>query len=77
MDSIKAMLDSDRFATPDEIMAIKQYVKERYQTDVEVLIRAKDIVIITSSAGLANSLRLELPQLQKAAGTNKKLLFRI
>lgn len=58
-------------------MAIKQYVKERYQTDVEVLIRAKDIVIITSSAGLANSLRLELPQLQKAAGTNKKLLFRI
>ncbi len=77
MDSIKDMLTPDRFAKPDEIAAIKQYVQDRYKAEVEVLIRSKDIVIITGSAGLANSLRLELPQLQKAAGTDKKLLFRI
>lgn len=71
------MLTPDRFAKPDEIGAIKQYVQDRYKTEVEVLVRNKDIVIITGSAGLANSLRLELPQLQKAAGTDKKLLFRI
>ncbi len=45
--------------------------------DVEVLVRQKDIVIITGSAGLAASLRLETPKIQKACKTDKKLLFRI
>lgn len=77
MDLIKNVLNDTRFTKPDEIGAIKSYVRGRYKVDVEVLVRPKDLVIITGSAGLANSLRLELPQLQEAAGTDKKLVLRI
>jgi hypothetical protein len=77
MDLIKNVLNDARFTKPDEIAAIKSYVRRKYKMDVEVLVRAQDLVIITGSAGLANSLRLELPRLQEAAGTDKKLIFRI
>ena len=77
MDSLKGILDPSRFSTPPEVAFIKAYIKDRYQSDADVLVRQKDIVITVASASLAGSLRLELHQLQKLAQTNKKLLLRI
>lgn len=76
-DSLADLLARKDFDEPPEIRAIKRFVRERYDSDVEVLVRERDIIITTTSASLANTLRLHLSELRKAAGTDKRLVFRI
>ena len=75
--SLGDVLARKDFDEPPEMRAIKSFVQETFQSDVEVLVRVRDIVIICSSAALANSLRLKSPELRAAAATKKKLIFRI
>lgn len=66
--------DSDQ---PPEIKAIKDYVTAKFKSDVMVAVKPNQITIITASAALAGSLRMHLPQLERAVKTNKKLVIRI
>jgi hypothetical protein len=77
MDSLFDILKHKDYDLPPEVAAIKQYVRQEFQTEVEVLVREKDIVIAGRSSALIGSLRLRGPQLKKAAGTTKRLVFRI
>lgn len=77
MDSLIDILSGKDFSQPDEVTAIKTYVAKRYQQDVTVTIAGNEIIISSRSAGLISTLRLNSPDLQKAAATNKKIRFRI
>ena len=75
--SLADLLARKDFDEPPEMRAIKTYVQDTFQAEVEVLLRERDIVITASSASLANSLRLKQTELRKVAQTDKRLIFRI
>ncbi|HUD81385.1 MAG TPA: hypothetical protein VMR08_02015 [Patescibacteria group bacterium] len=77
MDSVNEILDRKRFVEPPESIAIKDYVKTKYNAVIGVNCNHNTIVIISGSAALATTLRLEITELKKVAQTNKKLIFRI
>lgn len=77
MDSIFNILSRKDFDLPPEVAAIKQYIRDEFESEVEVLVRDKDIVITGRSAALVGSLRLHGPKIKKAAGTDKRLVFRV
>ena len=75
--SLADLLANKDFDEPDEMKAIKSYVQNNYQVDVEIQMRDKEIIVTTPSAALANTLRLKLPELRKAAATDKRIVLRI
>lgn len=77
MDSLFNILRHKDYDVPPEVAAIKKYVHDEFEAEVEVLVREKDIVIAGRSSALIGSLRLRSPQLKKAAQTDKRLVFRI
>ena len=77
MDSLFDILKRKDYDVPPEAAAIKRYIREEFQAEVEVLVREKDIVIAGRSSALIGSLRLQGPHIKKAAQTTKRLIFRI
>ena len=77
MDSLFDILSRKDFDVPPEVGAIKQYVRDEFQSEVEVIVREKEIVIAGRSAALMGSLRLRGPAIKKAAQTSKRLVFRV
>jgi hypothetical protein len=75
--SLADLLASKDFDEPAEMRAIKQFVLQNFQADVEVQIREKELIVTTTSAALANTLRLKMPELKKAAATDKRIVLRI
>lgn len=76
MDDLKDILRNRDFDAPPEVRAIKEYVRRYYDADVNVKIQPHAIVISARSSNLIGSLRLNLPKLQAAAGTDKRLILR-
>jgi len=77
MDDLASLLANKNFEEPPESVAIKQYIYDTYQSDVQVQVREKDIVVIVQSAALASQLRFSTPRLQAAAATEKRIVLRI
>lgn len=77
MDTLSDILSKKDFDTPAEIRAIKEYVQRTYSADVTVTMQPHSIVISARSAALIGSLRLNAPAVQKAAATEKRIIFRI
>ncbi|MDB5169924.1 MAG: hypothetical protein JWN82_320 [Candidatus Saccharibacteria bacterium] len=77
MDSLFNILKRKDYDMPPEVAAIKQYIRDEFHAEVEVLLREKDIVIVGRSSALIGSLRLHGPHIKKAAQTDKRLVFRI
>ena len=77
MDGIADILSNKDFDIPLEVQAIKEYVRRHYDCDVQVAVQQRSLVITARSAALIGTLRLNAPALQKAASTEKNLLFRI
>ena len=76
-DSLFDILQNKNFDEPPEATAIKKYVQEKYKKSVAVTVREKDITVTAQSAAFANALRMQWRQLQQAAQTDKRLIFRI
>jgi hypothetical protein len=76
-DSLFDILKNRSYDEPDEALAIKSYVLEKYQKTVAVTVRDKDIIIEAQGAAFAGALRMQTRQLQQAADTTKRLIFRI
>jgi hypothetical protein len=77
MDSLFNILGHKDFDEPPEMASIKKYVQDKFQLDVGVQVRERDIVIIVPSAALANTLRLCGPDLKRRCQIDKRLTFRI
>lgn len=75
--SLADLLANKDFDEPNEMKAIKEFVQSNYQADVEVQMREREIIVTTPSASLANTLRLKMPELRKAAATDKRIVLRI
>ncbi|MDB5181550.1 MAG: hypothetical protein JWP13_313 [Candidatus Saccharibacteria bacterium] len=75
--SLADILMSKNFDEPAESTAIKQYVLDKYRKSVAVTVREKDIVITAQGAAFTNALRMQWKQLQRAAQTDKRLVFKI
>jgi len=77
MESIGDLLGKYSPAAPDEVQAVKQYIFQEFNAPSSVGIQGESLVITVASASLANALKLRQLAIQKAAGTSKRLLFRI
>ena len=77
MDSLFKILSQKDFEEPPEILAIKKYVRDNFQTDVSVMVRERDIVVGVPNAALANTLRLRSPEIKRRCQLDKRLTFRI
>ena len=77
MDSVADLLGKYHAEQPDEIMAVKRFIAEEFGAPASVGLQGEALVITVGSASLANALRLKLPALQEAAGTKKRIMFRI
>ena len=78
MDTIAEILANKDFSPPEEVKAIKAFVAEHYDNrDVTVKLADQEIIIMSRSAGLIGSLRLNAPALARAVGTDKRIRFRI
>ncbi|HEX8349692.1 MAG TPA: hypothetical protein VF598_07010 [Hymenobacter sp.] len=75
--SLADILANRNFDEPEEALAIKSYAMENFGKAVAVTIKGKEIIIVAQSAAYANALRGRTRQLQQAAGTSKRLVFRI
>jgi len=75
--SLAEILMNRNFDEPPESAAIKRYVMEKYRKSVAVTVRDKDITVTAQGAAFTNALRMQWKQLQKAADTDKRLIFRI
>jgi hypothetical protein len=77
MDSLQDILKA--YGAPDqpEVIAVRKYVAERYDTPVSVAINGETLVITTPSAALAQTLRMQTRAIQAACNTEKRLVFRI
>lgn len=75
--SLADLLAKKDFEEPAEMRAIKDFVQQYYQADVEVQLREREIIVTTASAALANTLRLKMNELRAAAQTDKKIVLRI
>jgi predicted methyltransferase len=76
-DSLFDILKDRNFDEPDEALAIKSYVLESFQKTVVVQVRDKEIIITAQGAAFVSTLRMQTRQLQRAADTDKRLVFRI
>jgi len=77
MEHIGDLLGKYSPAAPNEVTAIKQYIAKEFDAPSSVGIQNDAVVITVQSAALANALRLRQTAIQKAAATDKRLLFRI
>jgi ABC-type hemin transport system substrate-binding protein len=77
MDGLGDILRRKDFDEPPEVRAIKEYVRRHYDAEVKVTMQPHAIVVSARSAGLIGSLRLNLPKLEAAAATDKRIMLRI
>lgn len=77
MDNLGDLLRRRDLDEPAEVRAIKDYVRRYYDADVKVTVQAHAIVVAGRSAALIGSLRLNLPKLEEAAHTDKRIIFRV
>ncbi len=77
MDNITDILSRKDFDMPPEVVAIKDYVRRHYDREVQVTMQQRNIVISARSSALIGTLRLNSTALQRAADTDKRLVFRV
>lgn len=78
MDSLFDILKRKDFDVPAEIGAVKKYVREEFDSEVEVILKGdKEMVIASRSAALIGSLRMHGPRIKKAAHTERRIIFRV
>ncbi|MBP9852755.1 MAG: hypothetical protein QG629_465 [Patescibacteria group bacterium] len=77
MDNLSDILSRKDFDLPSETVAIKNYVRRYYDKEIGVRVEPHTIIITAASSALISSLRMHVPGLQKAANTEKRILFRV
>lgn len=77
MDDLRDILSKRDFDEPPEVRAIKDYVRRYYDAEVRVTVQPHSIMVVARSSGLIGSLRANLPKLQEAAQTDKRIMLRI
>lgn len=77
MDSLAHILSNKDYDEPPETASIKKYVRDTFDSAVNVRVRDKDIIVTVPDAGLASTLRLRGPEIRRRCQIDKRLVFRI
>lgn len=77
MDNLGDLLRKRDLDEPAEVRAIKDYVRRYYDAEVKVTMQAHAIVVAARSAALIGTLRMNMPKLEAAANTDKRILLRV
>ena len=77
MDSLFNILSRKDYDLPSEAVAIKAYVRQEFESEVEVIVRTKEIIISGRSSSLIGSLRLRGPAIKRLLDSDKRLVFRV
>jgi hypothetical protein len=77
MDSLNDVLSNRNFDEPPEVASVKKYIQDMFHVTVTVQVREHELIVIVSSAALANTLRLRAPDLKHRCQLEKRLVIRI
>lgn len=76
-EDLASILSARSWDEPPEVGVIKQFVRDKYKSEVGVAIREQQIIITVRGAALAGALRMNLYALKKLCETKKRLVIRI
>jgi hypothetical protein len=76
MDSLQDILGQKNFTPPDEITAIKEYIKRRYDSPARIKIEKTAIIISVPSSALAATIYLERQTLIEHCNLKQRLVVR-
>lgn len=76
MDSLQEIMGRKNFTPPDEMDAIKQYIKRRYGSTCKIKIGRDTITLSLPGSALAATVQMERQQLIEKCGLDKKLFIR-
>ncbi len=76
-DSIGDLLAKRDFEEPPEVRIIKDFVKQRFGVDADVMVQQRQIIISVQGSAQAGALRMHLHQLKKLCASDKRLVIRI
>lgn len=76
-DSLADILGRKSHDIPSEITAIKAFIQKEYSQEVGLSMSKTQIVIMVPNGSLAATLRMRLPDIQKAARTKLRIVIRI
>jgi len=76
MDSLQEIMGKKDFAAPDEILAVKDYIKRRYKSDCSVQVQRDAIILKVPNSSLASTVRLDQNRLIEACHLTKRLVIR-
>lgn len=78
MDNLRDLLASRTPQEPEEIQAIKQFVRDKFDEPVNVSLQDRQIIVTVGSASLASALRSHTVEVLELCGAaDKRLVLRI
>ena len=77
MDNISDLLKNKGVKEPEEISLIKKFIMKKYQEEVGVKVEVNKITVLVRSSALANTIRMDVAQIQKACNTTKRIAIYI
>lgn len=75
MDNISDLLANRNLSEPPEIKIIKDFILNKYDEDVAIKIEQNKIIIFASNSALANSIRMNVPEIQKICDSDKRIVI--
>lgn len=76
MDSLQEILGKKDFTPPDEVEAVKAYIKRTYQSNSYVRLERGALIVRVPSSALAGTLQLEKQKIVEKCGVKNKLVIR-
>lgn len=76
MDSLQEILGNKQFQAPDEMSAIKSYIKRKYKSNCTVKQQRGAFIVTVSNSALAATIFLERQNLIDSIGLKEKLVVR-
>jgi hypothetical protein len=76
MDSLQEILGKKKFQPPDEMTAIKEYVRRRYKSPCKVKLQRNAFIVSVSNSSLAATIYLERQALIDACNLSRRLVIR-
>lgn len=77
MDSLQNILANQRFEAPDEIKALKNYLKAKYSSDGRIKVDERSVIVSVPSSALAATLQMEREKIARECGIKKRLIIRV
>ena len=76
-ESLGDVLAKKNLREPAELLIIRTFLHENFQTDCQITTNQRQIIISVKGSSLAGAVRMRLHELQQLCQTDKRLVLRI